>query len=89
MPKWVTTEQVMRPAPSYTYHYRCDNCGYESERHEEFNEVILQLDPEECVSFAFRRIYCAQPACAAKWDRLCEIIAASPDDYSKSDFEDG
>jgi hypothetical protein len=78
-------EQVPSTRPDYTYHYKCDVCGYESTDSSRFNEIVIQLDPEECVSFTHHRIYCWEHADV--WVRLCELLGVDPEAMSDGDEE--
>jgi hypothetical protein len=66
----------------------CDRCGAESERwHEGTNELVIALDPEECVSYVHRRDYCGD--CASYiWAGICAIVGVSPDDEGRHGYDD-
>jgi RNase P subunit RPR2 len=56
----------------------CDRCGVIC-RPADANQIIVMLDPDECVSYRHGRDYCA--ACASvMWEGICEVIGADPDD---------
>lgn len=57
----------------------CDRCGTTyDERDNAVNEIIIAMDPDECVSYAHRRDYCGDCADVI-WKLMCAVIDVAPD----------
>ncbi len=69
----------------------CDKCGNSISWDEHYDpehvahELLIYLDPDECVNSRFRRDYC--DLCLEHiWAGICGLIGANPDDISGSSF---
>lgn len=85
------TERVIVPEHEETHvswEASCDSCGKPLERWgEEDNELVVSVNPEQCVSFAHRRDYCNE--CADRiWAGICTLIGADPDSEEKTGWDD-
>lgn len=95
----VTTEPVeVPPQPAQTLysnveHRYCDYPGCKTEIVEDpsigrnGNELLLALDPDECVSYLHRRDYCTRHI-SSIWSAMCRVIGANPD-AERSGMEGG
>lgn len=73
----------------------CDKCGraistdpavFLEDQNKAAQELLIYLNPEECVHYGKRRDYC--PDCLDPiWNAICELIGADPD-MDGDDFED-
>jgi hypothetical protein len=84
-------KSVTRESLVETVTVMCDGCEGEIDQEaiDEFfaNELLIYLNPDECVNQKFRRDYCA--VCLGPiWEGICRLIGADPDDISGSDFEE-
>lgn len=70
-----------RPSRVLVITYRCDKCGKEISREDNYgdyaHELMISLDQDECVSYLRQRDYC--PDCIEGiWNAINEIIGADP-----------
>jgi hypothetical protein len=65
-----------------------DGCGvsFPYDYHE-MSEIIIALDPDECVSYVWRRDYCPDHVDDI-WDQLCAVLGVDPDAEGRHGYED-
>jgi hypothetical protein len=84
------TPKVIRHI-EYEFHIKCDKCdkviNYVTEEPNYRNELLVYLNPDECVHQQFRRDYCTK-CLIPIWNKICEAIGADPNDDSRFDDDE-
>lgn len=78
-----TSRTVTRMTTTRIHEYQvtCDRCGFtvtEDNLRELFSDLVLLLDPSQCVNYSRVRQYC-QECADIIWKQLNEIIGADPE----------